>query len=548
MSLAFQAFLLAGFLAGGVLWWVGFRVARLSDRPGRRAFVAFSLLLGTGCLVTGGLGLLPSVTSASPGDSPWRHWTDVALLLWLAATYPWFVFTLQYTGIRTDLSLRTLILVGLPNGLLSLQFLVMAVGVTAFENTLSSAVGSVFFIYIVSIAFGGSYLILQKTYTYDHLSVAQGIGLVGATAGSLAVWNLIGTASESADLTQAGAFAAGAVLAALGLWVPLARYDLFASTPAIGTLGERALTREADDLMFVVDADDALVELNETATERLATNRSDAIERTTREVLGHDVETLRNAESVPIQTTSGTRRYDPQVSAVTDHRGGTLGATVSLRDVTERELREQRLAVLNRVLRHNLRNEADVIKAHAEAVDAADSTHVDAILESADAVASLGQEANRVDQYVSGGDDVPVDIAEQITAALETVGAAETGTSISVDAPASATVVTNREAVAGALESVLDNAVTYADGAVTITVDEQPDGYAIRVADDGPGIPHWELESLDTGTESPLEHSTGLGLWQLKWAVRTLNGELSFDTDDGTTVEMTVPDRRDTHG
>jgi sensor histidine kinase regulating citrate/malate metabolism len=78
---------------------------------------------------------------------------------------------------------------------------------------------------------------------------------------------------------------------------------------------------------------------------------------------------------------------------------------------------------------------------------------------------------------------------------------------------------------------------------VTVTIDSRPDGYVVRVATDGPGIPDSELESLDAGTESPLQHSTGLGLWQLKWAVTTLNGELSFETTDGTTVEIVVPDR-----
>jgi hypothetical protein len=34
-----------------------------------------------------------------------------------------------------------------------------------------------------------------------------------------------------------------------------------------------------------------------------------------------------------------------------------------------------------------------------------------------------------------------------------------------------------------------------------------------------------------------------MGLWQLKWAVMTVNGEISFTTDDGTTVDILIPDR-----
>jgi len=64
----------------------------------------------------------------------------------------------------------------------------------------------------------------------------------------------------------------------------------------------------------------------------------------------------------------------------------------------------------------------------------------------------------------------------------------------------------------------------------------------VVISDDGPGIPVAELNALDRGTEDPLKHTTGLGLWQLKWAVMTLNGDVSFETDNGTTVRIDIPD------
>jgi signal transduction histidine kinase len=231
------------------------------------------------------------------------------------------------------------------------------------------------------------------------------------------------------------------------------------------------------------------------------------------------------------------------VSPVTDHHDNEIGRTLSLRDITERNLREQRLAVLNRVLRHNLRNEVDVLKSHAEMLDE-DDEEIAPILESADAIGALGQQARRIDQYISGSPDhTTVDLNETVQSVLDTVGADDTTVDISVDIPSTATLVTNRSAVIGAVESALDNAVRYADSTVSVTAESRPGGFCLRVTDDGPGIPDWELESLDAGTESPLQHTTGLGLWQLKWAVRALNGDLSFDTADGTTVEIFVPDR-----
>lgn len=532
-----DALLLAGVLAGGVVCWLGYRVYRLPSRLGRRSFVAFTATLGLGCVVAGVASAVPSVV---PLDSMGTEWTELPLLFWFVSTIPWFFFALQYTGTRTTVSPLTGGLTSLPYSLIFLQIAAGTGGLAL--NLLASAA----FIYVISLVVGGSYLLLQTTHSYGHVSLGQGISVVVVPVGTLTVWNVMGVPSQTTPVTVTGAFAAGAWLAALGLGAALFRYDLFETSPSVGTLGERAVTGETDDLMFVVDDDDRVITINETAVETLETTRPDTLGNPVAGVLAHDTEELRQSETVAVGTVEGTRQYDPQVSTVSDHHGNAIGAVVSLRDVTDRQLREQRLAVLNRVLRHNLRNEVDVVKSHAEALDGdGDGEHVASIVDAADSIETLGRQANRIDQYVSEPATAEVvDLAAVVASVLEAVGTEQADVTVTVDVPASATVVTKRGAVASALRSALDNAVAYADSAVGVTAERRSDGYAVRVVDDGPGIPQWELDSLDTGTESPLEHTTGLGLWQLKWAVMTLNGELSFDTEEGTTVEIFVPDQR----
>lgn len=540
MVSAVDTLLVLGIVAGVALLWVGYRVYRLSERLGRRSFVAFTVILGTGCVVAGIGGLVPSVL---PLDTESSAWAQLPLLFWLVATFPWFVFAIQYTGTRTRIRRPTLALAGLPYLVIVAD---LGLSVLGFQRDLLNVVGTVLFIYIISLAVGGTYLLIQKSYSYSHIPAGQGISLGIVPLGTLAIWNLMGTQDTTA-VGVAGAYAAGAVVATTGVSAARGRFGLFDSTPSIGTLGERALTRETDDLMFVVDDSDCVITLNETAVEMLSTTREAVIGTPLRTRLDYDSEQLRGSETVTVQTADGARKYDPQVSPVTDHHDNEIGATLSLRDVTERDLREQRLAVLNRVLRHNLRNELDVLKSHAEMLDEDDAA-VAPILESADAVASLGQRARRIDQYVSGSaDDTNIELGEAIRSVLDTVEADDATVDISVEIPPTATLVTNRPAVVGALESALDNAVRYADSTVSVTAEPRSGGFCLRVADDGPGIPDWELESLDAGTESPLQHTTGLGLWQLKWAVRALHGDLSFDTADGTTVEIFVPDRSDRH-
>lgn len=528
-----------GILSGLMLWWAGYRVVRLTDQLGRLSFVSFALILGTGCIATGVAGLVPSVFTLGSSEG---EWAQIPLLFWLISTLPWFVFALQYTGTRTKISRRKVVLLSLPQILIAIQLLLDVFNIS---SPAFNAVGTVVFIYLISLAVAGTYLILQTTYSYGHIPLGQGLSLALVPLGTLILWNLMSTQSGTPPLGKAGAYAVGSALAGVGVGTAFIRYDLFDSTPSIGTLGRRGLTRETDDLMFVVNDDDHVITINEPAAEALELARSAVVGGLIDEILGHDVEELRQSETVSKQTIEGRRQYDPQVSRVRDHHGNVLGATVSLRDVTDRELREQRLAVLNRVLRHNLRNQVEVVKSHAGALNGADPVHVDAICDAADAIATLGRTANKIDGYVSESQaTVAVNLEELVQSILETVGAREAEVSLSVDVPSSAGLVTNKQAVASALESAIDNAVTYADSKVDIEVDPCQAGYCIRISDNGPGIPEWELDSLDTGTESPLEHSTGLGLWQIKWAVMTVNGQLSFDTTDGTTIEIVVPDGR----
>ncbi|QKY20896.1 PAS domain-containing protein [Halolamina sp. CBA1230] len=539
MASLVSALVVLGGLGGCTLCWLGYRVHRLSPRLGRGAFTLFAGTLGVGCLATALVGLVPAAGVGIGG----AIWPQLPVWFWLFATYPWFLFTLQYTGTRIDVGGRTAGLLALPYAFVALQ---LALSPVDSGNAVLSSLGSVTFIYTVALVAGGSYLLCQSASAAGHVSLGQGVSIAAAPVLPLVVWNTMTPPAEMAPGGRAAVFAAGTGVTTLAVAVALARYDLFGTTPAIGTLGKRGLVEETDDLMLVVDDRDRVVERNGTAADVLGTDRSEAAGSPLTELLGHSTETLRRTETVSVETTAGTRQYDPQVSAVSDPHGNGLGARLSLRDVTDRELREQRLAVLNRVLRHNLRNEADVVKANAEVLD--DEPRADAIIDAVDSIAALGRRTRRIDRFISEShDDARLDVGRAVERAVDDAGAADAAVSVSVDTPSSATVVSNERALTSAVESAVDNALTHADDAVAVTVTERPAGYTVRVTDDGPGIPDGELDALAAGTEPSLEHGTGLGLWQLKWAVMTLNGELSFETDGGTTVEITVPDGSESH-
>ncbi len=63
----------------------------------------------------------------------------------------------------------------------------------------------------------------------------------------------------------------------------------------------------------------------------------------------------------PTRFESQGRTYRVKAPPVTDWRGETIGRALVSQDVTPLFRRQQRLQVLNRVLRHNVRNEMNVV-------------------------------------------------------------------------------------------------------------------------------------------------------------------------------------------
>ena len=520
-------------LLGSSLCVLGWESDRRWDQLGTTALAAFAVLLGLGGVASGVVGLLVGSGAEEIGQP---LWTQLALFLWALSAVPWVLFAVEYTGRYGEVDRRTVVALYLP--FVGFAFNIFWNILGPGRSGVANAVSSVVLLYCLGLVVLGAFLIVQSTYSYVHLPARYGVSLASGPIVVVVTLNSVGNLQTSSALLAVGLYALSLAVATGTFAQVVWGGRLLERTPAVETIGTQAIAEETDDLVFVVDEDDSIVECNATAAETLGT--APLLGKQLDDVLSHSSAALVEMETASIETNAGKRRYDPEVSPVTDSRGTELGAVLALRDVTERVLREQRLAVLNRVLRHNLRNKVDVIKSHAEILE--DGEHVTAIRETADAITDLGNDARAIDQFVSdstGTNEVDiVGTVEEMRRSFEPTA----DISVTVDLPDTAPVETNRRALAGALDSAIDNAVTYAASTVGITVEPVAGGYEVVVTDDGSGIPERELESLYSGTETPLEHSTGLGLWQLRWAVTAMGGELTFETGDGTTVRFTVPD------
>ena len=219
-------------------------------------------------------------------------------------------------------------------------------------------------------------------------------------------------------------------------------------------------------------------------------------------------------------------------------------------DITEQRERERRLKVLNRVLRHNLRNDLTVVLGMADALD--DRIEDDDLLSildrlqgKAEEVATLSQRAREIersvrrDQFGTESVDVPT-TARRVVDAYREEFAGRIETALPAELVPAADGRLHR-----VLSELVENSIEHggADPTVRVAVEADERTVRITVADDGPGIPRRELDVV-RGDEpiTQLRHGSGLGLWLVIWVTETYGGTVAFDAgDDGTVVTLELP-------
>ncbi|SHG39162.1 sensor histidine kinase [Halobaculum gomorrense] len=280
--------------------------------------------------------------------------------------------------------------------------------------------------------------------------------------------------------------------------------------------------------------------------------------------------------------------------------GVVFGAAVGIGDVRvrmrtaeaeEATARYERLVevltVLNRVLRHDVRNDLTVIAGYLDRArregDADIVEYLDGIEARAERIerlsdhARLAEDAVLGDETVEGTTDLGL-VAERVVA---TIGRdfPDASVSIRTDSGDRRAVVPGHDLLESALHNVVENAVEHAERAdptVEVAVRVRPDSdlapgtdgvgradrgagvtvaaatagvVEVTVADNGPGFPERERVVLEEGGEDALESSSGMGLWVVHWIVDAVGGATTVaDREDGGSVVTLLFPRVDDDG
>jgi PAS domain S-box-containing protein len=255
-----------------------------------------------------------------------------------------------------------------------------------------------------------------------------------------------------------------------------------------------------------------------------------------------------NAAVVKRATEEGNRKFVYRGVPYADNCGFAIYT-----DITEQTRRERHLDVLQRVLRHNLRNDlnivlgmADMIVENAETSQTREAAAT--IKQTANGLSRLRHEAKTVERVL--GDSATLKSVALEPVVQEVVEACRLRfdeATITVDMPEEMCVIADNQ-LDILLENLVENAIEHndvSDPQARIRATATDTTVTLEVIDNGPGIPAYERQIV-TGEKkiTPLNHGSGLGLWLVKWITDTYSGRLEIETvDRGGSVVRILLDR-----
>lgn len=231
--------------------------------------------------------------------------------------------------------------------------------------------------------------------------------------------------------------------------------------------------------------------------------------------------------------------------------GDNLGFGIYI-DITQRYREREYINVLQRIFRHNLRNDLNVITGFARrgeniTTDDEISDYLSNIMKKADRIEDLIKEAGIIREIINEdfeSDTQLMSIEKVVGNAIGQCLSEFSSANVGIECPDGLMVKAGSK-LQLAFEAMIDNGLRYNDS-------DQPrvmirghkvdtDRVHISIVDNGVGIPTTEREIIAGEKESTqLQHGSGLGLWMTKWIIESYQGtmEIQNSYSGGTVVEF----------
>lgn len=324
------------------------------------------------------------------------------------------------------------------------------------------------------------------------------------------------------------------------------RFKLLHTSPAPNRQARNLVYNRLQEGVIVVDDENHIVDINEQARQYLEVDRP--------AVLGDDANRfVPHFEKIPedgehneiIEIGDGATKRNFRVGSIPIRRNQDrlIGRVISLNDVTEFVRQQQRLKVLNRLFRHNIRTGTNVILGHADSIETEEG---ETIKNEARQIEKLGEKSRRAIEIFdrAHSETEPQNLNTMVEGAIEKSRTVNPNAIFAFENPEKPISVP--AIIQPAIENAIENAVVHVEREIPeieVSVTETENFAKLTIADNGPGISDYQLSVLESETETDLQHGSGLGLWIIKWGIELAGGTIQFETNGvgGTTVSLEVP-------
>ncbi len=215
------------------------------------------------------------------------------------------------------------------------------------------------------------------------------------------------------------------------------------------------------------------------------------------------------------------------------------------------EAHNELLQAVDRILRHNLHTDMNVVLGYGETIEAATngriSTYAGRITETSRRLLdTVDKQRSVVESLADPSRPTTRDIGAVVDTVIAGITTQQPAVTIERDGPEGLQVMAT-DAIDRAIEELVENAIRHAETTsptVSITLEATDSVGRVRVADEGPTIPEMERTVLTEEDEiTPLYHGSGFGLWLVSQVVRRSDGALSFEEREpqGNIVTIELP-------
>ena len=212
----------------------------------------------------------------------------------------------------------------------------------------------------------------------------------------------------------------------------------------------------------------------------------------------------------------------------------------------EARLKRQRddLRLLNQVMRHDIRNDLQLVEAYAELlddhVDEEGESYLEVIKENTESAVGLTTTVRDLSRVMLREDAEPEGVAldRVLSQQVEEVRSSYSEAVFTVDGTIPSVKVLADEMLGSVFRNVLRNAVQHNDETlpvvdVTARVDDADQAAVVRIADNGPGVPPPQREEIfgkgEKGLDSP---GAGIGLYLVRSLVEGYGGEVWVEDNE----------------